>query len=158
MADIRHPTPAKLIAGMLAGKTEWLDTAAEGLIDRFGPTELVSPDMVFGDPAVMLKGEPLTALAAASVTLRVTVLLHAAAAKTVTVMQPVLAGELSGVGVTFWSGTTTFESGGRVPSFLGSRSATFWSLPASLPVPVSLVASLPASLPGLASGGRAPSA
>lgn len=47
MADIRQPTPAKLIAGMLAGRTEWLDSAAEGLVDRFGPTELVSPDMVF---------------------------------------------------------------------------------------------------------------
>jgi len=47
MAEILQPGPVKLIAGLLAGRAEWLDAAAAELAERFGPTDVVSADIPF---------------------------------------------------------------------------------------------------------------
>jgi hypothetical protein len=47
MAQIHQPRPVKLIIGLLAARSEWLDMAAALLAESFGPSDLVSPDLQF---------------------------------------------------------------------------------------------------------------
>jgi len=42
MATPTQPEPVKLIAGLLAGRTEWLDAATDRLVERFGPVDIAS--------------------------------------------------------------------------------------------------------------------
>ncbi len=47
MAEIHQPKPVKLIAGLLAAKSQWLDEAVARLIRHYGPVDITTPDMPF---------------------------------------------------------------------------------------------------------------
>jgi hypothetical protein len=47
MAQIHQPIAVKLIAGLLAGRAEWLDATVARLVETLGPIDVTSPDWPF---------------------------------------------------------------------------------------------------------------